>query len=272
MKSKKTSKTPKKSLKHELESNKKIDLPVTILGTVISGTLRSQVLKKILLQRKEMLHIATVNPEFVMEARVNPMFRDCLTRAYTVADGHGIVWAHLILNGVEAPRVERVSGVELGEWIVETAAKKGEKVFLLGGADGVAERAALNLSKIYPQLQITWYNGAKEVRLEKNEEASLTIARINAYEPDYLLVAYGSPWQDIWIEDNRPYLRARVAIGVGGLLDEWAGTVARCPAWLDRLGGKWIWRLITQPWRLPRITRVLHFGFLILIMRLKRVF
>ncbi len=263
---KKAGKKLKKSLN---KTDKKIDLPIEIMNVVITGTHINGVLRKLWLQRKEMLHIATVNPEFVMEARDNIRFSDSLKNCLTVADGHGIVWASRILG---LPALERVSGTELSSLIVQHAAENGEKVFLLGGQPGIAEQAANNLSKIYPQLQISWYSGAQTVKVEKNEEASMTIARINAYEPDYLLVAYGSPWQDIWIEDNRPYLRARVAMGVGGVLDEWAGKVSLCPVWLDQLGLKWLWRLLTQPWRLPRIMRVLKFGFLVLFMRLKRLF
>ncbi|MCQ3944835.1 MAG: glycosyltransferase [bacterium] len=262
----------KKLRKSLNKTNKKTDLPVEIMNVAITGTHINGVLRKIWLQRKEMLHIATVNPEFVMEARDNIRFRESLKSCLTVADGHGIVWANKLQGESSKLQVERISGTWLSEQIVAHAVENGEKVFLLGGQVGVAEQAANNLRKIYPQLQISWYSGAQTVKVEKNEEASMTIAKINAYEPDYLLVAYGSPWQDIWIEDNRPYLRVRVAMGVGGVLDEWAGVVRLCPDWLDRLGGKWLWRLITQPWRLPRIIKVFKFGVTVLWMRLKRVF
>ena len=251
---------------------KKIDLPVEIMNVVISGTQKSGVLKKIWLQRKEMLHIATVNPEFVMEAMVNNRFRETLKQCLTVADGWGIVWANKLQGESSKVQVDRISGTWLAEQIVAHAAENGEKVFLLGAASGIAERAAANLSKIYPQLQIAWYSGAQTVRVEKNEEASMTIARINAFEPDYLLVAYSAPWSVLWIEDNRPYLRARVAMGVGGVFDEWAGVVKLCPEWLDNLGLKWLWRMIVQPKRLPRIMRVVHFGLIVLFVRLKRIF
>ncbi len=247
---------------------KKIDIKPTILGLSITGTKMSRVLKMIALQRSSLLHIATVNPEFVMEARDNPRFSNVLKQCLTVADGWGVVWGVKIDQGIQ---LERISGVRLADLIVERAAKKGEKVFLLGAGGGVAEKATQELRKKYPQLQISWYSGAQTVRLEKNEEANMTIAKINAYEPDYLLVAYGSPWQDIWIEDNRPYLRVRVAMGVGGVLDEWAGVVRVCPKWLDELGLKWLWRLATQPWRVGRVGRVIEFGARVLWNKLSQI-
>lgn len=270
--SQKSQNSPKKKLK-------RVDTSIEILGLRIVGTRKKQVLNKIWLQRKEMLHIATVNPEFVMEARENELFAECLSKSLTVADGWGIVWANQILNHKFAnsqigdiSSLERISGSELAMEMVEHAAANNEKVFLLGAAEGVAEKAAQYLSNLYPHLQITWYSGAQTVKVEKNEEASMTIAKINAYEPDYLLVAYGSPWQDLWIEENRPYLRVRVAMGVGGVFDEWAGLVKLPPKWIDQVGLKWLWRVIVQPWRWRRVVKVLCFGVTVVLLRLKRLF
>ncbi len=188
-----------------------------------------------------MLHVATVNPEFIMEANSNQKFKEVLGKCLTVADGHGVLWAIQILLGKQ---IERISGTELVDEMLKHASANDEKVFLLGAADGVAQKAADAMIKKYPTLNVNWFAGAQTVKVEKDEEASMTIAKINGFEPDYLLVAYGSPWQDLWIEENRPYLRVRVAIGVGGALDEWAGLIKMCPDWIDKLGFKWLWRLV----------------------------
>lgn len=251
----------KTRLKGGSGEDKRTDKSIEICGVPIYGTQIVQVLRKVWLQRKEMLHVATVNPEYIMEARRNHKFRNILAQCLTVADGHGVVWA---LNN----RVERISGVELVREILRHAEAKGEKVFLLGARHLVAERAARAMSQKYPGVNLAWYEGAQTVRLEKSEEASMTIAKINGFEPDYLLVAYGSPYQDIWIEENRPYLRVRVAIGVGGTLDEWAGLVAPCPDWIDVIGFKWLWRVAHEPWRARRVAKALGFGLLVLYHKL----
>ena len=246
---------------------KKIEKSVKIFDIDISGTSWDRVLKRVFGKRKKMLHIATVNPEFIMEARGNERFRQVLEQTEVkVADGWGVVWAIRWLKG---EKIERIAGHELVERILERASQKGEKVFLLGAMPGVAEKAAKRMMEVYPRLKIVWYDGSRNVQRERREEVGLTLAKINAFEPDYLLVAYGSPWQDIWIERNRPYLRVRVAIGVGGVLDEWAGVVRRCPRWLDRIGLKWLWRLVHQPWRWKRIMRVVGFGVLVGLIKLK---
>jgi len=255
----------KSAHKTQKVSDKKMDKSVQIFGVTIFGTQMRQVLSKVGLQRKEMLHIATVNPEYIMEARGNSQFREILAHCLTVADGHGVVWALRLAQGKQ---IERISGVELAEEILKLANERGEKVFLLGAQVGVAEKAALEMASKYPHAHFMSYAGAQTVKVEKSEEASMTIAKINGFEPDYLLVAYGSPWQDIWIEENRPYLRVRVAMGVGGTLDEWAGVVANCLARMDKIGLKWMWRVLHEPWRWKRVVKVLQFGTLVLYHKL----
>ncbi|MFH2019567.1 MAG: WecB/TagA/CpsF family glycosyltransferase [bacterium] len=257
--------SPKTPLNDKLDARKKLDSTQKIFGVRINGTQKSRVLTKIGLQRKEMLHVVTVNSEFLMEARQNIEFRNVLSQCQvSVADGWGVVWATQILaNGWG--KVERISGEGLVHEILRKANERREKVFLLGAEEGIAEKAAIAMAKRYPRVEYAWYEGAKRVKVEKREEASMTIAKVNAFEPDYLLVAYLSPWADVWIEENRPYLRVRVAMGVGGVLDEWAGKTRRCPEWLDRRGGKWLWRLIQEPWRWRRIVRVLQFGLLVVL-------
>lgn len=240
-------------------------MSVKIMGVTINSTRKSEVLRLLTLQRKQLLHIATVNPEYIMHAQLDKEFREVLTKSVTVADGSGVVWASKILFGKD---IERVSGSWLTEQILSKANERGEKVFLLGAGEGVAQKAALFMTAKYPRAVIVSYEGAENIRLERREEASMTIAKINAFEPDYLLVAYGAPRQDMWIEENRQYLRARVAVGVGGVLDEWAGVVALCPPFVDKIGFKWLWRLIHEPRRLPRIMRVFHFAMIVLYHKL----
>lgn len=266
---KKAKNKQKTALKRASGEAKKQDKSIEIYGVAISGTRMSQVLSKIWLQRKEMLHVATVNSEYIMEARSNPRFREILAQCLCVADGWGVVWSVRLASLAQDNSIDRISGVELVEEILKHASDRGEKIFLLGAGRGVAELAAREMKRKYPRAEISWYEGARTIRLEQSEEASMTIAKINSVEPDYLLVAYGSPWQDRWIEENRPYLRVRVALGVGGVIDEWAGVVKACPDWIDRLGLKWGWRVAHEPWRWRRVLKVWQFGGLVLWQRLK---
>lgn len=99
MKKVKMSKNIKKNHQKTLSSHdKKMDKSIQIFGVGIVGTQKREVLKKIWLQRREMLHVATVNPEYIMEARHNDLFKNVLSKCLTVADGWGVVWANKIIQ------------------------------------------------------------------------------------------------------------------------------------------------------------------------------
>lgn len=248
---------------------KKLDASKQIGQVPISGTQRDRVLRLLTLQRKSLYHVATVNPEFVIEAKSNLKFREALSKSdLNVADGWGVVLGLRVLG---EGRVERITGVDLVEEMLSYARKKGKKVFLLGGRAGVAEKAALAMKRAYPGLIVGAYQGPSMVNSESKEDRGLTLAKIRSYDPDYLMVAYGAPWQDIWIEENRRQLSGMVAVGVGGTLDEWAGVARKCPKVVDKIGLKWLWRLTNEPWRWKRQLRLLSFVGLVGQERLKKM-
>jgi N-acetylglucosaminyldiphosphoundecaprenol N-acetyl-beta-D-mannosaminyltransferase len=191
--------------------------------------------------------IATVNPEFLMEARGNPAFRAALAAAdLATPDGFGLL---LVAKWRGTPLRGRVTGVELTGRIAAESARRGWRLFLLGAAPGVALRAATILQAQYPGLMIAGcYAGSPRIEDESHIRTLIAAAR-----PDVLLVAYGHPAQELWIARNQPELRVPVAIGVGGVLDYLAGVVPRAPRWMRRLGLEWLYRLARQPRRWRRI-------------------
>ncbi len=192
-------------------------------------------------------HVVTVNPEFVMTARNNAPFRDVLVNAdLAVPDGMGIVLASRILG---KPVAHRVTGVDLVERIAERGSRTGIRFFLLGAAPGVAGRAAAVLAGKYSGLEIAGtYSGSPGT-----SEEDAICRMIAAAHPDVLLVAYGSPAQDLWIARTRDRLNVPVSIGVGGSLDYIAGVVVRAPRWMRNLGLEWLHRLLSQPERWRRM-------------------
>ncbi len=190
--------------------------------------------------------MATVNPEFVMAARRDPAFRAVLERAdLCLPDGVGITLAARYLR---RPLRERVAGVDLVEALAARAARDGWRVFLLGAAPGVADRAASILAARYPGLTVAGtYAGSP--RREEEEEI---VQRIQEAGADVLLVAYGAPAQDLWLARNLARTGAKVGVGVGGAFDYIAGIVPRAPRWMRRVGLEWLYRLIRQPWRWRR--------------------
>ncbi|MDH5536877.1 MAG: WecB/TagA/CpsF family glycosyltransferase, partial [Betaproteobacteria bacterium] len=128
------------------------------------------------------------------------------------------------------------------------AADEGLSLYLLGARPGVAAAVAENARKRVPQLAIA---GHRDGYWAEQDEQSV-VSAIRASGADILLVAMGAPRQELWIAKNAPRLGVKVALGVGGLFDFYAGRVARAPLWLRELGLEWTYRLLQEPRRMWR--------------------
>ncbi len=140
---------------------------------------------------------------------------------------------------------ERTSGADFFWDIMAEADARKQKVFLLGGFGNTAGLAKKKVLMKYPDLKIETSNA------NPNELAA--IDHINAFAPEYLLVAYGPIKQEYWISEHLAALQVAVAIGVGGTLDYVAGTKRRAPKFVREIGMEWLHRLVTQPYRFKRI-------------------
>ncbi|RRR74330.1 MAG: WecB/TagA/CpsF family glycosyltransferase [Candidatus Viridilinea halotolerans] len=220
-----------------------------ILGVAVDDVTEDEALVQIaaLLASGGIHQICTVNPEFVVEAGRNPAFAHVLAHAsLCTPDGVGLLLAARYLG---YPLRGRVTGVELTRRLAGLAAQGGHRLFLLGAAPGVAEDAAAVLRREHPSLLIAGcYAGSPAPRHEP-----FLRQLIRATQPAILLVAYGHPQQDLWIARNQALLGVPIALGVGGTFDYIAGRVPRAPRWLRRIGLEWLYRLVRQPRRLPRI-------------------
>ncbi|MBN1486305.1 MAG: WecB/TagA/CpsF family glycosyltransferase [Anaerolineae bacterium] len=205
--------------------------------------------------------IATVNTEFLMGARKDSTFRAALQRAaLCVPDSVGVLWAAKYKGH---PLRERVAGSDLVPQLAQVAAQRGWRIFLLGAAPGVAEKAAAILTVRNPGLQVAGcYAGSPSP-----DEAAEIVARIRASAADIIFVAYGAPKQDLWLDKYLSQTGAAVGIGIGGAFDFIAGVSQRAPVWIQRLGLEWLHRLITQPWRWRRQLALPHFVALVLLGR-----
>jgi N-acetylglucosaminyldiphosphoundecaprenol N-acetyl-beta-D-mannosaminyltransferase len=206
--------------------------------------------------------VATVNPEFVMLARSDQDFRRILQSvSLRVPDGVGLNIAARIL-GLERPG--RVPGVELVDALSVSAARRGDSIFLLGGAPGVAEAAGARLVRDHPGLKIA---GTHTGPPDESGDAD-SLAAVRESGAGILLVAYGAPQQERWLARNLEPSGATAGIGVGGTFDYLGGRVRRAPAWMRRAGLEWLFRLLRQPWRARRQLALPRFILAVLRQRL----
>jgi N-acetylglucosaminyldiphosphoundecaprenol N-acetyl-beta-D-mannosaminyltransferase len=157
-----------------------------------------------------------------------------------------VVYASRIIG---APLAERVTGIDFLSRALGWSAENGRSVYLLGGAPGIAEKAAENMRGAYPGLKVA---GTHDGYFAAGEEAGIVDA-INESGADFLCVAMGSPKQEAFVAAHRGELRARAAVGVGGSLDVWAGALKRAPGFFREHGLEWLYRLMQQPSRIGRM-------------------
>jgi len=190
--------------------------------------------------------VATVNPEFVMSAQKDSEFARVLESAdMCLPDGVGVVWA----ARRQGCRIsEPVPGVDLIPPLAAMCARRGFRLFLLGAQPGVAADLAARLRGEHPGLQVESHPGS----VDKSSDTE-TLELIRAHQTQVLLVAFGAPRQELWIDRLKDRLNVSVAVGVGGAFDYLAGRVTRAPAWMRRARLEWLHRLVRQPWRARRM-------------------
>jgi N-acetylglucosaminyldiphosphoundecaprenol N-acetyl-beta-D-mannosaminyltransferase len=190
--------------------------------------------------------VATVNPEFVMRAQNDREFAQILGSAeLCLADGTGVVWAARRMGcSLRKP----VAGVDLIGPLAAMCARRGFRLFLLGAMPGVGDELAAQLRAAHPTLAVAAHAGGPDAARDAE-----TLELIREHGTNVLLVAFGAPAQEVWIDRLRDRLGVAVAIGVGGAFDYLTGRVPRAPAWMRRSGVEWLFRLARQPWRIQRM-------------------
>ena len=192
-------------------------------------------------------YIVTANPEIVLRCREDAAYAAAVNGAKLVlADGVGDLCAARILG---TPLPGRVAGSDLVPRLLARLAERGGSVFLYGARPGVAQRAGEKLKSAYPGLRIA---GTENGYI--SDETALLEA-LEREKPDLLLLGLGAPRQELWMAENRQRTPA-VMIGVGGLLDVFAGDIPRAPETWQRLGLEWLYRLLREPRRFKRVIRL----------------
>ena len=140
--------------------------------------------------------------------------------------------------------------------LIKLANKKRWKVFLLGGS---ASKAKEVLERSFGGVKIEANDGpmfnkeGKPKQKEDKKEEIEIVKRINEFKPQLLFIGFGAPKQEKWLARWLPTLKVGGGMVVGGAFDYIAGKSPVPPRFLADTGLEWLWRLITQPWRIKRI-------------------
>jgi exopolysaccharide biosynthesis WecB/TagA/CpsF family protein len=221
---------------------------IEILGVKISLESRDESLDTIkqFVQERRQAVVYFVNAHCLNLACTAPGYREVLNGAdILLNDGTGIAWA---ARRQGKPFVDNCVGTDFIPALCDRGRDKDISYFLLGGTEGVAQKAADNWSKAYPGLNIA---GVHHGYIDDDAEAEKDVIRqINESQADVLLVAMGMPLQERWIQCYKEQLNVGVIFAVGALLDYSAEVVPRAPQWMLDRGLEWVYRLWVEPKRL----------------------
>jgi N-acetylglucosaminyldiphosphoundecaprenol N-acetyl-beta-D-mannosaminyltransferase len=207
--------------------------------------------------------IVTADSSMIVLAQKDPDLRALVNEADLVTpDGAGVLLGARLLG---RPLIERVSGVDLSREICRMAAQDGFSVYLLGAAPGVANAAAEKLREACPGLRIA---GTHHGYFDPSEDGEVAAA-VRASGAKALLVGIGIPRQEKFIRDHLNELGVCVAMGVGGTFDVLSGRVKRAPAWMQRHGLEWLYRLARDPRKISKVATLPRFLAMVLCERVK---
>ncbi|MEM7410751.1 MAG: WecB/TagA/CpsF family glycosyltransferase [Myxococcota bacterium] len=188
------------------------------------------------------------NVHMVMEAWDDPGFRRVVNDAELVTpDGVPLVWS---LRALGIPDASRVYGPDLTPVVCAEAERRGVPVGFLGGTPAVLETLCQELKQRFPALEIAFAHSPAWAPAPTAPDTEL-VQDIEDSGAQVLFVGLGCPKQERWMSVYRESLSCAL-VGVGAAFDFLAGEKAQAPAWLQRAGLEWAFRLACEPRRLWR--------------------
>lgn len=211
---------------------------------------KEDVINRIISEKKSI--IFTPNIDHIIKIKEDHELYEKYSKAnFIIADG----WPIAMSGKIKKLNINRITGVDLMESLLQYADNNSKKVFFLGAEDETLEKLKINIQNKYHNIG----------RIETNhgffDNDEIVINKINKSDTDILFVGMGCPKQEKWIIDNKDKLNARIMIGIGGALKIYSGEVTRAPKIVQSLGIEWFYRFMKEPRRLFRRYFIEYFKF-----------
>jgi len=193
--------------------------------------------------------IASLNQHALYCYFKDPRFRELHERRDTCVhiDGMAIILLGRLF-GLPLRRVQRTAWIDFFMPLMATAERKNWKVFYLGGTREVLEKGLSHIRAAHPKLRIEGRDGYFDARPNHAENRQV-VEKINAFEPNILIVGMGMGRQEHWILDNIDALKVNCIATSGACIEYFAGAVPTPPRWTGQVGLEWAYRLCTNPRR-----------------------
>ena len=223
---------------------------VRFMNTYIDNITLNEAVKHIeeCIDKRVIGQVITPNVDQIVRIEWDDYFREiCKNCELLLVDGHPLMW---IAKLYKQPFKQKIPGSDLVPILCKRATKKGYKVFFLGAAEGVAAKAAENLQKMCPGLQVVGtYSPPFGFDKDEKELEKINQMLLNS-KADMLFVGMGVPKQDIFIYENMHKYQIPMSFSIGGTIDFIAGAQKRAPKWISNSGFEWLYRFFQNPKRM----------------------
>lgn len=193
--------------------------------------------------------ISTPNVNFLVKSQINSTFRESMLLSdLCLADGMPLIWLAKLLR---IPIRERIAGSDLfGRLKAASTTGRRLRVFLLGGADGLAAAVGAKLNAERSGLECVGMLNPGFGTIEEMSSPDI-IDQINASGADLIAVFFGAEKAQAWLLHNHCRLHPPIRAQFGATINFEAGTVRRAPPMLRSTGFEWLWRIKEEPylWR-----------------------
>lgn len=227
----------------------RLSIQGTIVDVMTLAAVESAVLRY--LTERKPRQIVTVNLDFLAISKALPEMQHIINGAsLAVTDGFPLVW---LARRIGYRNSQRITGPDLIEMAARLSAREGYRIFLLGSTSHACMITSQVLEKRFPGVNICGSYSPPEASYPFPKDLNEDIcARVISAQPDILFVGFGCPKQEFWIRDCLEQIGVPVCVGIGGSFNFLAGAVDRAPAWMQRSGLEWVFRLWQEPKRLWR--------------------
>ena len=221
-----------------------------LLNTYVNNVNMDEAIQSIedMIASEKKSYIVAINVDVVMKIENDSYLKEITDEDDMVlVDGKPLEW---IAKWHKRPIKAKISGSDLVPILCKRAAEKGYSIFIIGGKEGITEKAQQNLERDLPGIRIVG-TYAPAFGFEKDEkELNRINEMISSAHPDILIACFGCPKQEKWIYENISKYDAKVSVCAGATVDFLAGNVNRAPRWMSEHGLEWFYRFLQEPKRM----------------------
>jgi N-acetylglucosaminyldiphosphoundecaprenol N-acetyl-beta-D-mannosaminyltransferase len=210
--------------------------------------------------------LSTPNLNFLVNSLSDPEFRETLLASdLCPPDGFPIVCIAWLLG---LPIKERAAGADLLDRLqIREASGRRLRVFLFGGAPGVASAAARTLNARSNGLNCVGTLDPGFCDVSEMSQDSI-IQSVNSSGADFLVASLGAKKGQLWLQRNHNRLTIPIRSHLGAAINFQAGVISRAPRAVRAWGLEWLWRIKEERYLW---TRYRDDGFVLLRLLVTRV-